>query len=286
LVEALTNPMVAALNAAARFCAEPFPLLELADGPLFPLLLLLQAEIIMVAAAVKPNLAFYEALGSEGMAALERIRAAIPSDLPVVADAKRADIGSTAARHAVALFDRLGLSVDDLASPSPVAIAYLEAPVFDPEGRTCYVLEVHVLRETVPRAELGAIVARVRSAADELTLECGGLGVHPPDEDEVAVELADLVVGDVERVVGMLDALPLGSEELDHVRLGVHRMDVLGHQDSSLGPRGVATYGCLLWLGASPVRTGSIPPCGRPGRRDPACQCDPALRWTGRASRR
>ncbi len=54
----------------------------------------------------------------------------------------------------------------------------------------------------------------------------------------------------------MLDALTLGGEELDHVRLGVHRMDVLGHQDSSLGPRGVATYGCLLWLGASPVRTG------------------------------
>ena len=59
-------------------------------------------------AAIKPNLAFYEALGSEGMAALERIRASIPSAIPVVIDAKRADIGSTAARHAVALFDRLG----------------------------------------------------------------------------------------------------------------------------------------------------------------------------------
>jgi orotidine-5'-phosphate decarboxylase len=60
------------------------------------------------AAAIKPNLAFYEALGAEGMAALERIRARIPADIPVVIDAKRADIGSTAARHAVAIFDRLG----------------------------------------------------------------------------------------------------------------------------------------------------------------------------------
>ena len=60
------------------------------------------------AAAIKPNLAFYEALGADGMAALERIRARIPADIPVVIDAKRADIGSTAARHAVALFDRLG----------------------------------------------------------------------------------------------------------------------------------------------------------------------------------
>ncbi len=60
------------------------------------------------AAAVKPNLAFYESHGSAGMAALERLRALVPSGLPVVIDAKRADIGSTAAHHAVALFDRLG----------------------------------------------------------------------------------------------------------------------------------------------------------------------------------
>jgi orotidine-5'-phosphate decarboxylase len=60
------------------------------------------------AAAVKPNLAFYEALGSGGIAALERLRARIPADVPVIIDGKRGDIGSTAARQAVALFDTLG----------------------------------------------------------------------------------------------------------------------------------------------------------------------------------
>ena len=60
------------------------------------------------AAAVKPNLAFFEAFGSAGIAALERLRASIPCDIPVIADAKRGDIGSTAARQAVALFDVLG----------------------------------------------------------------------------------------------------------------------------------------------------------------------------------
>ena len=35
------------------------------------------------AAAVKPNLAFFEAFGSAGIAALERLRAAIPADVPV-----------------------------------------------------------------------------------------------------------------------------------------------------------------------------------------------------------
>src|SRR5687768_4658447 len=60
------------------------------------------------AAAVKFNLAFYEAFGSAGTAALERLHARVPTDLPFIADAKRADIGSTAARQAAAIFDALG----------------------------------------------------------------------------------------------------------------------------------------------------------------------------------
>jgi orotidine-5'-phosphate decarboxylase len=60
------------------------------------------------AAAVKFNLAFYEAFGSAGIAALERLRARVPQDVPFIADAKRADIGSTAARQSVAIFDALG----------------------------------------------------------------------------------------------------------------------------------------------------------------------------------
>ena len=46
------------------------------------------------------------------MAALERLRARIPEEVPVVADGKRGDIGSTAARQATALFDVLGCRRD------------------------------------------------------------------------------------------------------------------------------------------------------------------------------
>jgi len=60
------------------------------------------------AAAVKPNLAFFEAHGSAGLAALERVLAAVPSGVLVVADAKRGDVETTVAQQAVALFDRLG----------------------------------------------------------------------------------------------------------------------------------------------------------------------------------
>jgi orotidine-5'-phosphate decarboxylase len=89
------------------------------------------------AAAVKPNLAFYEALGSDGMAALERIRARIPVEIPVVIDAKRADIGSTAARHAVALFDRLGA---DAVTVNPYPGGQAIAPLLERADRYAYVL--------------------------------------------------------------------------------------------------------------------------------------------------
>jgi len=58
--------------------------------------------------AYKPNLAFYEALGTGGLAILEKTLKNIPSGIPVIGDAKRGDIGSTAKAYARALFSVLG----------------------------------------------------------------------------------------------------------------------------------------------------------------------------------
>jgi orotidine-5'-phosphate decarboxylase len=41
--------------------------------------------------AFKPNLAFFESAGSAGIAQLERLLADVPSDIPVILDAKRGD---------------------------------------------------------------------------------------------------------------------------------------------------------------------------------------------------
>lgn len=57
--------------------------------------------------AYKPNLAFYEAFGSEGWDALERTVRAVPEGILKIGDAKRGDIGSTAEQYARALF-RIG----------------------------------------------------------------------------------------------------------------------------------------------------------------------------------
>ncbi len=58
--------------------------------------------------AYKPNLAFYEQMGKAGYPALQAVLAAIPKDIPVIADAKRGDVGHTAEAYARAIFDQLG----------------------------------------------------------------------------------------------------------------------------------------------------------------------------------
>jgi uridine monophosphate synthetase len=60
------------------------------------------------AAAFKPNSAFFEAAGPEGLAALQEVIASVPDGIPVILDAKRGDIASTARAYARSAFEVLG----------------------------------------------------------------------------------------------------------------------------------------------------------------------------------
>lgn len=60
------------------------------------------------AAAFKPNAAFFEALGAEGVEVLRKVIAAVPDGIPVILDAKRGDISSTAEAYATAAYDVYG----------------------------------------------------------------------------------------------------------------------------------------------------------------------------------
>jgi orotidine-5'-phosphate decarboxylase len=64
--------------------------------------------------AYKPNLAFYEALGIEGLQALTKTVKCIPSHIPIIADAKRGDIGNTSKAYAKALFEIYGFDAATL----------------------------------------------------------------------------------------------------------------------------------------------------------------------------
>ncbi|HEX9109165.1 MAG TPA: orotidine-5'-phosphate decarboxylase, partial [Longimicrobiales bacterium] len=63
-----------------------------------------------LAAAFKPNPAFFEDLGPEGWQALAEVIAAVPPEIPVILDAKRGDIASTAEAYAHSALRSLGAS--------------------------------------------------------------------------------------------------------------------------------------------------------------------------------
>lgn len=72
-------------------------------------------ETAPYAAAFKPNAAFFEAFGPEGWAALKQVIDAVKAEsdrigsvIPVILDAKRGDIASTAEAYAASAFEALG----------------------------------------------------------------------------------------------------------------------------------------------------------------------------------
>ena len=89
------------------------------------------------AAAVKFNIAFFEAWGSAGWAVLERLIGDVPADHFVIVDAKRGDIGSTAERYAEALLGHLGA---DAVTVSPYLGEDAVEPFLEHPDRVVYLL--------------------------------------------------------------------------------------------------------------------------------------------------
>lgn len=89
------------------------------------------------AACYKINFAFFEALGEEGWRSLAEVRRLIPPTIPVIADAKRGDIGSTSAAYARAIFEQLEF---DAATVSPYLGWDALAPFMQYQGKALFVL--------------------------------------------------------------------------------------------------------------------------------------------------
>ena len=85
----------------------------------------------------KPNAAFYEQFGAPGWEALRETIAAVPNHIPVLLDAKRGDIGSTATAYARAAFETLGA---DAVTVSPYLGRDAVAPFLAYPGKTVFVL--------------------------------------------------------------------------------------------------------------------------------------------------
>jgi orotidine 5'-phosphate decarboxylase subfamily 2 len=85
----------------------------------------------------KPQSAFFEAYGREGWDALKATIEAVPDEIPVLLDAKRGDIGSTAEAYASAGFDYFGA---DAMTVNPYLGADSVAPFLARPDRTAFVL--------------------------------------------------------------------------------------------------------------------------------------------------
>ncbi len=98
------------------------------------------AETEELAAAFKPNAAYFEAMGSAGYAVLERIIEVMKrTGIPIILDAKRGDIGTTQEHYAKGYF---GLWDVDAVTLSPYMGFDSVEPFLGYEGKCVYLLGV------------------------------------------------------------------------------------------------------------------------------------------------
>ncbi|QTN32234.1 orotidine-5'-phosphate decarboxylase [Akkermansiaceae bacterium] len=96
-------------------------------------------ETSVWAAAFKPNMAYFEAMGIDGIRVLEEILAEVPEEIPVILDAKRSDIGETQKYYAQGYFN--GWNVDAVTLNPFLGYDSIE-PFLDHPGKAVYLLAV------------------------------------------------------------------------------------------------------------------------------------------------
>jgi orotidine-5'-phosphate decarboxylase len=159
----------------------------------------------------KPNLAFYEALGLDGLETLLKTVDYIPQFIPVIGDGKRGDIGNTAKAYAKAIFETYGF---DAATVSPYLgydsvqpfIEYSEKGVFilcrtsnagaidfqnlaDNKGRRLYEAVALKAKEWNAQNNIGLVVGAtypdelkaIRQICPEMPLLIPGIGAQGGD---------------------------------------------------------------------------------------------------------
>jgi orotidine-5'-phosphate decarboxylase len=123
----------------SRLCVGLDPRFDLIAGDPADFLRRVIEETAPLAAAFKPNSAYFEQLGSAGFRLLESVLALIPADIPVILDAKRSDIGETQKAYAQAAFGHF--QADAVTLNASLGFDTIE-PFLDFPGRAVYLLAV------------------------------------------------------------------------------------------------------------------------------------------------
>lgn len=156
--------------------------------------------------AYKPNVAFYEAMGATGYAALAQTVKDVPAGIPVLGDAKRGDVPNTAAAYARAMYDvwgfdavtvspypgfdavepflRLGKTAFLLCRTSNPGAGDLQDLAVGADGEPLYKVVARLAAERSEDGNIGLVVGAtypeeagaIRKLAPELTFLVPGLG--------------------------------------------------------------------------------------------------------------
>ena len=173
-------------------------------------------ETAEYAAAFKPNSAYFEALGAEGVSLLEQVVDFVPEDIPVILDVKRSDIGETQRRYAVASFEQAGA---DSATVNPFMGYDSVEPFLDWEGKGIYLL---ALTSNPGSADL----QRLSVDGETIYSRVGKMATRAAEESRAT---------DVGLVVGLTNAGPEVLEALPDVPLLVPGLGAQGGDLSALG---------------------------------------------------
>lgn len=123
----------------SRLCVGLDPRPDLIEGDLADFLIDVVRETAEFAAAFKPNAAYFEALGSRGLQAMERVLESIPPEVPVVLDVKRSDIPETMKYYAQACY---GMWRADAVTLNPMLGFDSIEPFLVTPGKGVYLLAV------------------------------------------------------------------------------------------------------------------------------------------------
>ncbi len=244
------------------------------------------------ACAFKVNSAFFEVYGAPGWEALKQVIRAAPPEIPVILDAKRGDIASTAAAYARAAFEELGadgLTVSPYLGPDALApfLAFQGKGVFllcktsNPGGDELQTLPapggeplyVHVARRALTWAgeiPIGFVVgatdpealAEVRQAAPQSWILAPGVGAQGGDlEHAVACAVREDGLG---MLVAVSRTLAAAEDPAEEARRLVARIEAARASRGSR-PRltrlagELVSTGCVVF-GEFRLRSGEVSP--------------------------
>ncbi len=135
-----TEKLSARIAAAqSRLCVGLDPRFDIIPGDPLDFLREVIEETVPFAAAYKPNIAYFEQLGSRGIEMLEDVFELIPGDIPIILDCKRSDIGETQKAYANAYFNHW--NVDAVTLNATLGFDTVE-PFLDFAGKGLYLLGV------------------------------------------------------------------------------------------------------------------------------------------------